>query len=279
MAQQTVDFSLPGDDTTGALRKLDNNVKDHETRLVAAQTAATNAGTAATNAGNAAAAAQTTANTANTTASAAMPKAGGTFTGSVTFSGAVALASNVTTSGVNTWNIGATCTFSSTPTFSSGIQTNGINTKLGTSGNYGANKYNFMWASGNFALYIDSTGIGNLQFSTSDYRIKKNVEYVTTGDLNDVLAGKPCTWEYRDIAVWTADGVRHRGFIAHELQDIDPLLATGLKDAVDADGNIIVQQLDPIALISKLWGALQEEAHLRMALEDRVAALEGSSSP
>lgn len=88
MPQQAIDFSLTGDNTTGALVKLDNNVKDHETRITAAQTAATNAATAAsaaqtaaTNAATTAGAAQTTANTAKTnaataqaTADAAVPK-------------------------------------------------------------------------------------------------------------------------------------------------------------------------------------------------------------
>lgn len=38
MPQQPLDFNpSTGDDTTGAMRKLDNNVKDHEPRIVAAQ--------------------------------------------------------------------------------------------------------------------------------------------------------------------------------------------------------------------------------------------------
>jgi hypothetical protein len=241
-----------GDDTSGALRKLDNNCVDLDTRVAAASTAAGSASTAA-------AAAQTTAN-------AAMPKSGGTFTGAVTMNGQL----NAT----GTWIIGGTATFSSVPVFSSGIQANGITTKLGTTGNYGANKYNFMWAAGVFALYIDSTGIGNVQFSTSDYRIKQEVEYVSGGDLDAVMAGKPCTWEFANVAVWTADGIRRRGFIAHELQAVDPLLASGVKDAVDEAGNIIIQQLDPIAISSKLWGALQEVETLRRDLAVRVAAVE-----
>ncbi|URL59632.1 hypothetical protein IM816_05915 [Luteibacter flocculans] len=60
MAQQAINFDpATGDDTSGALRKLDNNVNDHETRIVAVKATADGAaGTAAT--------AGTAANTANT---------------------------------------------------------------------------------------------------------------------------------------------------------------------------------------------------------------------
>ena len=56
MPQQSLDFNpSTGDDTTGALRKLDNNISDHETRI----------------------------SNISQTAAAAMPKAGGTFSGDV----------------------------------------------------------------------------------------------------------------------------------------------------------------------------------------------------
>lgn len=97
MPQQTIDFSLSGDNTTAALVKMDNNVKDHETRIVAvkatadaasstantanatANTAKTNAATAQTTADTAntkATNAQTAATAAQTTANAALPKTG-----------------------------------------------------------------------------------------------------------------------------------------------------------------------------------------------------------
>lgn len=90
MAQQPINFDpATGDDTTGALRKADNNIKDHEQRLAALGNASTrNVGTAAGTvaagddsrfAANSAAAAS-----AQATASAALPLAGGTLTGNVT---------------------------------------------------------------------------------------------------------------------------------------------------------------------------------------------------
>jgi len=88
-----------GDDTSGALRKLDNNCNDLDTRLVAVKTTADGASTAAGNAQTTATAANTLANTANTTANsaltkanAAIPKAGGATTGAITASVGAGLA-------------------------------------------------------------------------------------------------------------------------------------------------------------------------------------------
>ncbi|MGW8276091.1 tail fiber domain-containing protein [Xanthomonas axonopodis] len=146
--------------------------------------------------------------------------------------------------------------------------------RAGSSGYPGGNVFNMMWGAGAMALWVDTTNLGNIAINPSDYRIKKDVEYVTTGDIEKVMAGQPCTWRYQDGLIWDDGGKLHRSFIAHELQAVDETLAQGTKDAVAPDGGIIPQGLEMLAIASVLWGALKEEITLRQQLELRVLVLE-----
>ncbi len=57
--------------------------------------------------------------------------------------------------------------------------------------------------------------------------------------------------------------------IAHEAQAVNPLVVSGEKDGADENGNPRIQQLDPMALITDLMGAVKERraemANLREA--------------
>ena len=93
--------------------------------------------------------------------------------------------------------------------------------------------------------------------------------------LSKVAALKPCTYK------WKADGSEGEGFIAHELAEVCPAAVTGEKDAVNEDGSIKVQGIDPSKLVGLLTAAIQElsakngEQSSRIeALEARLAALE-----
>ena len=48
------------------------------------------------------------------------------------------------------------------------------------------------------------------------------------------------------------------GFIAHELQEVVPYAVTGETDAVNEDGSINAQQIDPSKLVALLTASLQE---------------------
>ena len=64
---------------------------------------------------------------------------------------------------------------------------------------------------------------------------------------------KPCRFNYigHEQEVY--------GFIAHELQEVAPYAVTGVKkDAVNEDGSINAQQIDPSKLIALLTASLQE---------------------
>lgn len=111
--------------------------------------------------------------------------------------------------------------------------------------------------------------------TTSDYRLKTNIEDLA-GGLDRVLQMRPVAFD------WKASGEPSRGFIAHELEPIEPDAVTGLKDAMahddrgapDAPDVPVYQQVDLSFLIPDMVAAMQDiKAQLDAALA-RIAALE-----
>lgn len=163
--------------------------------------------------------------------------------------------------------------WNSTPRFGF-IQSTGIRSRNNVA--YGPNYITFEWTAG-MRMWVDGSNVGTIA-TVSDPRIKHLWETVDGGDLADVLAVVPKTWRYRDIALWNDDGIRRRSFNSNELEDVDPLMVSGDRNAVNEfNGTPQPQNIDPLAVCSKLWGALREEAAARMALEDRLANLEAAS--
>jgi hypothetical protein len=109
---------------------------------------------------------------------------------------------------------------------------------------------------------ITLTGSATTYATTSDYRLKENVQ-----PMQDALAViaqlNPVTY------TWKADGSDGQGFIAHELQAVVPNCVSGEKDAVDAEGNPQYQGVDTSFLVATLVKAVQE-------LTARIAALEAA---
>jgi hypothetical protein len=87
--------------------------------------------------------------------------------------------------------------------------------------------------------------------TTSDYRLKEDVAPFTNG-IEKVMQLKPC------VFTWKSTQTRAEGFIAHEVQEVIPGVVWGLKDAVDNDGNIEPQMVDPSKMVVYLTAALQE---------------------
>ena len=83
---------------------------------------------------------------------------------------------------------------------------------------------------------IGTNGAITIYNTTSDYRLKTVVGAVT-GQGSRIDALEPI--EY----IWNANGLRTRGFLAHKFQEVYSDSVTGTKDAVDADGNPIYQQM------------------------------------
>ena len=102
--------------------------------------------------------------------------------------------------------------------------------------------------------------------TTSDYRLKKDVQPLVNA-LSRVSALKPCTYK------WKVDDSQSEGFIAHELAEVCPEAVVGEKDAVNEDGSIKVQGIDPSKLVALLTAAIQEQQAQIETLRAEVAAL------
>tara|TARA_R110002012_G_scaffold274488_2_gene460786 strand:+ start:1254 stop:4058 length:2805 start_codon:yes stop_codon:yes gene_type:complete len=108
---------------------------------------------------------------------------------------------------------------------------------------------------------IQAGGSSTTYATSSDYRLKENVEYEwsATERLKQL---KPCRFNFITDAEKTFDG-----FLAHEAQEVVPEAVTGTKDEVDDDGNIVIQGIDQAKLVPLLVKTIQE-------LEARIAVLE-----
>jgi hypothetical protein len=116
--------------------------------------------------------------------------------------------------------------------------------------------------------YIINGASNTVSYTTSsDYRLKENITPMT-GALSTVAQLKPVTYK------WKNDGSDGQGFIAHELQAVVPDCVSGIKDAVDADGNPKYQGVDTSFLVATLTAAIQEQQALITALTARITALE-----
>jgi hypothetical protein len=102
---------------------------------------------------------------------------------------------------------------------------------------------------------ISVSGSTTTYNSTSDYRLKNDIKPIETA-VEKVMALNPCNF------AWNLDDTRSNGFIAHEVQLIEPNAVTGEKDGDD------IQAMDASKLIPILTAALQD------ALK-RIAVLEG----
>ena len=117
---------------------------------------------------------------------------------------------------------------------------------------------------------IQYNGTGTSYVTTSDYRLKEDVEPMT-GALAKVQALKPCTY------TWKSTGQKDEGFIAHELAEVCPRAVSGEKDAVDEEGNIKPQGIDTSFLVATLTAAIQELKAELDATKAEVALLKGAA--
>ena len=104
-------------------------------------------------------------------------------------------------------------------------------------------------------MWIDNTDLGILGTS-SDYRIKKNVQTQTLSALDRIANIRPVTYQFAKNDHFTMikdDDTIREGFIAHELAEIIPSAVTGEKDEPNK-----IQSLKLDALCSVLVKAIQE---------------------
>tara|TARA_R110000782_G_scaffold161586_1_gene253545 strand:- start:48 stop:941 length:894 start_codon:yes stop_codon:yes gene_type:complete len=112
---------------------------------------------------------------------------------------------------------------------------------------------------GSIDIDSDSTSYN----TSSDYRLKENVEYDwdATTRLKQL---KPARFN------WISDDTNRTidGFLAHEAQAVVPECVTGTHNEVDDDGNAVMQGIDQSKLVPLLVKTILE-------LEERITALEG----
>ena len=92
-----------------------------------------------------------------------------------------------------------------------------------------------------------------------------------TGALDKVAQLNPVTF------TWKVDGTDGQGFIAHELQTVVPDCVGGTKDAVDAEGNPVYQDIDTSFLVATLTAAIQELKAELDAVKTELATLKGAA--
>ena len=91
--------------------------------------------------------------------------------------------------------------------------------------NNGYDAISFLNASSTQVGWIRSNASSVSYNSSSDYRLKTDVQPMT-GATDRVKLLKPCNFE------WIVDGTRVDGFLAHEAQEVVPEAVTGTKDAM-----------------------------------------------
>jgi hypothetical protein len=124
--------------------------------------------------------------------------------------------------------------------------------------------------SGTIVGSISVTGSATAYNTSSDYRLKENVQPMSNG-LATVSALKPVRYD------WVSDKSAGEGFIAHELQAVIPQAVTGEKDAVDEEGNIKPQGVDYSKIVVHLVAAIQELKADLDAAKAEIATLKGAA--
>ena len=148
----------------------------------------------------------------------------------------------------------------------------------------------FNYNAGTIGSITQSGTTAVLYNTTSDYRLKSNVQPVTTG-LSIINQLNPVNF------TWISDNEADTGFLAHEFQSVIPRSVTGEKDATkteeyevtpavkDENGNVttpavmgtrtvpVYQQMDNSGAVPYLVAAIKELSAKVTALQSQVAAL------
>jgi hypothetical protein len=145
---------------------------------------------------------------------------------------------------------------------------NSVGWNFGTSGSSGIHLYFYTDNGSTFvtAGQINSNGSTTAYVTSSDYRLKENVQPLTNA-LGQVSQLRPVVWKWKDGVGGT--NPNGQGFIAHELQEVVPDCVTGEKDAVDAEGKPEYQGIDTSFLVATLVAAIQELTARLEVLENK----------
>jgi hypothetical protein len=140
------------------------------------------------------------------------------------------------------------------------VQVGGVVNAYGTrcrAGNGGTtgNVFNSYWTGGALQMWIDGTNVGSVTFA-SDARLKHSIK-PSENQLDRLMNLKPVSYRYKEQGIFK-DLREIEGFLAHDVQAVIPSAVNGEPDAVDEDGGIVPQTLEPLPIISVTVGAVQE---------------------
>jgi len=102
--------------------------------------------------------------------------------------------------------------------------------------------------------------------TSSDYRLKENIKAINNS-VEKLMSLKPCNFNFISE---NKDKVVMDGFIAHEVKEVVPESVTGIKDAIDEEGNPVYQGIDQSKLVPLLTAALQEALQRIEILEQKI---------
>lgn len=108
---------------------------------------------------------------------------------------------------------------------------------------------------------ITNTGSSTAYNTSSDYRVKENVVSLSNA-ISRIKQLPVHRFNFISDPTTTVDG-----FLAHEAALVVPEAICGTKDAVDENGNMILQQIDQSKLVPLLTAALQESIQRIETLE------------
>jgi len=123
--------------------------------------------------------------------------------------------------------------------------------------------YNSFYVTGTLVGSITTNGTTTSYNTTSDYRLKEDVQEVQSAS-ERLQKLRPVSFRFTKGSEEAVEG-----FLAHELQEVIPYAVTGIKDAVDSDGNPEYQTVDYSKVIPLLTAALQEALLRIEELENR----------
>lgn len=149
----------------------------------------------------------------------------------------------------------------------------GIHYPGATAGGGGSNAMGLRWSSPNIIGTVDNAAAAILG-TVSDYRLKTNLQPLEPC-LDRVLSLSPLSYNCLDFD-GTVKEERSIGFVAHEIQEIFPDLATLHKDAQDEQGNAQYQSVNYAGLTPYLVRALQEQQAQIEQLRLEINALKGN---
>lgn len=106
------------------------------------------------------------------------------------------------------------------------------------------------WTSGGGThIFIDSTDMGQVQFITSDERLKTKIQPAAVGFVDRVKSQEVVEYEWIDKKMRGSN--RLRGFIAQRVGKVDPMLMNGSEEGQYG--------LEIIGLLADAYGAIQEQ--------------------